>query len=192
MAKHLLFAHEKEFKDEYDKEFKKHQELSRAGSTQKFKGGLADMSEVSIKYHTATHLLHAALREILGDHVLQRGSNITPERVRFDFSHDAKMSDEEKKKIEDIVNQKIKESLPISFEEMNIGEAKTSGALGVFGEKYGEKVKVYKIGDEKRGIFSMELCGGPHIENTSKLGHLKIVKEEAVSAGVRRIKAVLE
>ncbi len=192
LAKHLLFAHEKEFKDEYDKEFKKHQELSRAGSTQKFKGGLADMSEVSIKYHTATHLLHAALREILGDHVLQRGSNITPERVRFDFSHDAKMSDEEKKKIEDIVNQKIKESLPISFEEMNIGEAKTSGALGVFGEKYGEKVKVYKIGDEKRGIFSMELCGGPHIENTSKLGHLKIVKEEAVSAGVRRIKAVLE
>lgn len=192
LAEHALFVHEKEFKDEYEKEFKKHQELSRTGSEQKFKGGLADTSEISIKYHTATHLLHAALREVLGDHVLQKGSNITSERLRFDFSHDAKMSEEEKKEVEDIVNKVIKESLPVSFQEMKIGEAKEAGALGVFGEKYGEKVKVYKIGDEKRGIFSMELCGGPHIENTGKLGHFKIVKEEAVSAGVRRIKAILQ
>ena len=176
----------------FEAEMKKHYDLSRAGSEQKFKGGLADMGEESIKYHTATHLLHAALRDVLGDHVLQKGSNITAERLRFDFSHDGKMSEEEKKKVEDIVNQKIKESLPISFKEMNIGEAKTAGALGVFGEKYGEVVKVYKIGDEERGIFSMELCGGPHTENTGKLGHFKIIKEEAVSAGVRRIKAVLE
>ena len=176
----------------FEAEMKKHYDLSRAGSEQKFKGGLADMGEESIKYHTATHLLHAALRDVLGDHVLQKGSNITAERLRFDFSHDGKMSEEEKKKVEDIVNQKIKESLPISFKEMNIGEAKTAGALGVFGEKYGEVVKVYKIGDEDRGIFSMELCGGPHTENTGKLGHFKIIKEEAVSAGVRRIKAVLE
>ncbi len=177
---------------EFGEEMRKHQELSRTGSGQKFKGGLADTSEVSIKYHTATHLLHAALREVLGDHVLQKGSNITPERLRFDFSHDAKMSDDEKRKVEDIVNEVIKESLPVSFEEMKIGEAKETGVLGVFGEKYGEAVKVYKIGDEERGIFSMELCGGPHIENTGKLGHFKIVKEEAVSAGVRRIKAVLK
>jgi alanyl-tRNA synthetase len=175
----------------FEAEMEKHQELSRAGSEQKFKGGLADTSEISIKYHTATHLLHAALREILGDHVLQKGSNITAERLRFDFSHDAKMSEEEKKKVEDMVNQKIKESLPVSFEEMKIGEAKEAGALGVFGEKYGEVVKVYKIGDDDQGIFSIELCGGPHTEDTGKLGHFKIVKEEAVSAGVRRIKAVL-
>lgn len=176
----------------FEVEMEKHQKLSRAGSEQKFKGGLADTNEASTKYHTATHLLHAALREVLGDHVLQKGSNITSERLRFDFSHDAKMSEEEKKQVENIINQKINEFLPISFEEMNIGEAKTSGALGVFGEKYGEIVRVYKIGDEEHGIFSMELCGGPHIENTSKLGRFKILKEEAVSAGVRRIKAVLE
>lgn len=195
LARYMLFPHKKEFqeiKSKYEEEMEKHQELSRAGSEQKFKGGLADTSEVSIKYHTATHLLHAALREVLGDHVLQKGSNITAERLRFDFSHDGKMSDEEKNRVENIVNKKIKESLPISFKEMNIGEAKTAGALGVFGEKYGEVVKVYKIGDEEHGIFSMELCGGPHIENTGKLGHFKIVKEEAVSGGVRRIKAILE
>jgi len=177
---------------EVEELIEKHKDISRASSEQKFKGGLADTSEVSIKYHTATHLLHAALRDVLGDHVLQKGSNITVERLRFDFSHDGKMSEEEKQKVENIVNQKIKESLPISFKEMNIGEAKTAGALGVFGEKYGEVVKVYKIGDEERGIFSMELCGGPHTENTGELGHFKILKEEAVSAGVRRIKAVLE
>jgi len=177
---------------EFGEEMKKHQELSRVGSEQKFKGGLADIGEASIKYHTATHLLHAALRDVLGDHVLQNGSNITAERLRFDFSHDSKMSEEEKKEVEDIVNKAIKESLPVTFEEMKIGEAKTTGALGVFGEKYGEVVKVYKIGDEERGIFSMELCGGPHTENTGKLGQFKIVKEEAVSSGVRRIKAILE
>ncbi|MBU6431550.1 alanine--tRNA ligase, partial [Patescibacteria group bacterium] len=176
----------------FEAEMKKHRDISRSGSEQKFKGGLADASEVSVNYHTATHLLHAALREVLGEHVLQKGSNITPERLRFDFSHDAKMSEEEKKEVEDIVNQKIKESLPVSFEEMKIGEAKNAGALGVFGEKYGEAVKVYKIGNEDKGIFSMELCGGPHTDNTASLGHFKIIKEEAVSAGVRRIKATLE
>lgn len=177
---------------EFEEEMKKHQELSRSGSEQKFKGGLADTSEASIKYHTATHLLHMALREVLGEDVLQKGSNITPERLRFDFSHDAKMTDEEKNKVENIVNQKIRESLPVNCEEMKIGEAKEAGALGVFGEKYGEVVKVYKIGNEDLGIFSMEICGGPHIDNTGKLGHFKILKEEAVSSGVRRIKAVLE
>lgn len=176
----------------FEAEMEKHQELSRAGSEQKFKGGLADTSEISIKYHTATHLLCAALREVLGDHVLQKGSNITTERLRFDFSHDAKMTDEEKKEVEGIVNKAIESSFPVNFQEMKIGEAKDAGALGVFGDKYGEIVKVYKIGDDKKGIFSMELCGGPHIQNTDELGHFKIVKEEAVSAGVRRIKAVLE
>lgn len=176
----------------FEVEMEKHQELSRAGSEQKFKGGLADTSEMSIKYHTATHLLHAALREVLGDHVSQKGSNITPERLRFDFSNDTKLTDDEKKKVEDLVNNIIKKALPVNFQEMNIGEAKIAGALGVFGEKYGEIVKVYKIGDDNSGIFSIELCGGPHISNTSELGYFKIIKEEAVSAGIRRIKAVLE
>lgn len=176
---------------EFELEFKKHQELSRSGSEKKFKGGLADTSEMSTKYHTATHLLQQALREVLGDHVSQKGSNITSERLRFDFTHAVKMTDEEKKKVEDLVNEKINASLVVSYEDLPIEKAQDSGALGVFGEKYGDTVRVYKIGSEDTA-FSLEICGGPHVENTSTLGHFKIKKEEASSAGIRRIKAVLE
>jgi alanyl-tRNA synthetase len=176
------------------KEFEKHKEISRAGSEKKFKGGLADHSEEATKFHTATHLLHAALRQILGEHVEQKGSNITKERLRFDFSHSQKLTEEEKKKIEDLVNEKIKEDLPVICKEMSLEEAKKIGAIGLFGEKYGEKVKVYLIGepDNLKNAYSKEICGGPHVSRTGELGHFKIKKEEAVSAGVRRIKAILE
>lgn len=175
----------------FDVEFKKHQELSRVGAEQKFKGGLADSSEMSVKYHTATHMLNQALKQVLGDHVSQKGSNITAERLRFDFAHDAKMTDEQKKTVEDLINQKITEALPVTYEDVSLEEAKKRGAIGVFGDKYGEVVRVYQIGDGDN-LFNVELCGGPHVGNTSELGHFKIQKEEAVSAGVRRIKAVLE
>lgn len=171
----------------FDEEMKKHQELSRTASAGKFKGGLGGHDENSTKLHTATHLLNQALREVLGGSVQQKGSNITPERLRFDFSYPEKMTDEEKQKVEDLVNQKIKEALPVVMEEMTVEEAKKKGAVGVFGDKYGEKVKVYSIGN-----FSKEICGGPHVENTNELGHFKIQKEEASSAGVRRIKGVLQ
>ncbi len=144
------------------------------------------------RYHTATHLLNAALRKVLGEHVYQKGSNITAERMRFDFSHGAKMTDEEKKKVEELVNEKIKASLPVICEEMPVADAKAKGAIGVFDDKYGSIVKMYTVGNTETGIFSMELCGGPHVKNTNELGHFKILKEEAVSAGVRRIKAILE
>ncbi len=177
----------------FAEEMKKHQELSRTGAAGKFKGGLAGHSDKEIQYHTATHLLNAALHEVLGAHVEQKGSNITPERLRFDFFHNKKMTDEEKKKVEDFVNEKIAAGLPVNFAEMKMEEAKKLGAIGVFEDKYGEVVKVYSIGDNKTGIVSQELCGGPHVKNTSELkGTFKIQKEEAVSAGVRRIKAVLE
>lgn len=187
-------------KERFDELFKHHQELSRAGAEQKFKGGLADTSEMSTKYHTATHLLHAALRAVLGTHVEQRGSNITADRLRFDFSHPAKMTDEEKKRVEDLVNYAISQDYPVSFEEMTVPEAKELGAMGLFEDKYGNKVKVYSIGDPKQkpvaaenvATFSKEICGGPHATQTGTLGKFKIVKEEAVSAGIRRIKAVLE
>lgn len=172
---------------EFNEEMKKHQDISRQGSEQKFKGGLADTSEMSVKYHTATHLLHKALREVLGNHVFQKGSNITPERLRFDFSHGEKMTDEQKKRVEDMVNEKISEELPVTYEDLPLAEAEKKGAVGLFEEKYGDTVRVYKIGD-----FSLEFCGGPHVKNTSELGHFKIAKEEACSAGIRRIKAVLE
>lgn len=172
---------------EFEKEFRKHQDLSRTASAGKFKGGLADHGEMSVKYHTATHLLQQALRTVLGDHVMQKGSNITAERLRFDFSHPSKMTPEEIKQTEDIVNQKISEALPVSYEDLPLEEAKTRGAIGLFEEKYGDTVRVYRIGD-----FSLEFCGGPHVSNTSELGHFKIAKEEASSAGIRRIKAVLE
>ena len=183
----------------FEEEFKKHQELSRAGAEQKFKGGLADTSEMSTKYHTATHLLHAALRAVLGTHVEQRGSNITAERLRFDFSHGEKMTDEQKKEVEDLVNYAIAQNYPVSFEEMTVSEAKEQGAMGLFEDKYGSKVKVYTVGDPKQKpqaiigspTFSKEICGGPHVENTGTLGKFTIQKEEASSAGVRRIKAVL-
>jgi len=173
--------------DDFENELKNHQELSRTASVGMFKGGLADAGEQSRKYHTATHLFLAALRQVLGDDVGQMGSNINSERMRFDFSYSQKMTDEEIKKVEDIVNEKIKDNLPVSCAEMKLEEAKEKGALGVFENKYGEKVKVYSIGE-----YSKEICGGPHMENTGELGNFKIIKEEASSAGVRRIKAVLE
>ncbi len=172
---------------EFNQEFKKHQELSRTASAGKFKGGLADHSEIVTKYHTATHLLHEALRKVLGEHVQQRGSNLNTERLRFDFSHPEKMTDEQIKKTENLVNNIIKKALPVECQEKSVDEAKNEGAIGLFGDKYGDKVKVYTIGD-----FSQEICGGPHVENTSELGHFKIIKEQSASAGVRRIKAILE
>ena len=174
-------------KEEFEKLFKEHQEKSRAGSEQKFKGGLASTGEKETKYHTATHLLSAALKVVLGTHVHQRGSNITAERMRFDFSHPVKMTDEEKQKTEELVNEWIKEGIPVEHVEMKKDEAIRLGAEAMFIEKYGDVVSVYKIGDK-----SLELCGGPHVQNTSELGHFKIKKEESSSSGVRRIKAVLE
>ncbi len=174
-------------KEEFEKLFKEHQEKSRAGAEQKFKGGLASTGEMETKYHTATHLLNAALRQVLGSHVHQRGSNITAERMRFDFSHPAKMTDEEKQKTEDLVNEWIKAAIPVEHMEMKKEEAIKQGAEAMFIEKYGDVVSVYKIGDK-----SLELCGGPHVANTSELGHFKIKKEESSSSGIRRIKAILE
>ena len=173
-------------KEEFEKLFKEHQEKSRAGSEQKFKGGLASTGEMETKYHTATHLLNAALKQVLGAHVHQRGSNITAERMRFDFSHPAKMTDEEKQKTEDLVNEWINQAIPVEHLEMKKEDAIKMGAEAMFIEKYGDIVSVYKIGD-----VSLELCGGPHVSNTSELGHFKIKKEESSSSGVRRIKAIL-
>ncbi len=177
--------------NDFDIAFKRHQDLSRAGAEQKFKGGLADNSEISTKYHTATHLLHASLRKVLGDHVAQRGSNITADRMRFDFSHPEKMTDKQKQQVEDMVNEVIVKNYPVTFAEMSVEEAKKQNAIGLFEDKYGALVKVYTVGNDK-DFFSKEICGGPHVENTRVLGKFKIVKEEAVSSGVRRIKAVLE
>ena len=171
----------------YQKLFEEHQAKSRMGSEAKFKGGLASTGEMETKYHTATHLLNAALKVVLGDHVHQKGSNITPERMRFDFSHGAKMTDEEKQKVEDLVNEYIEKDIKVERFEMKKEEALSLGAEAMFLDKYGDIVTVYKIGD-----FSIEFCGGPHVENTGVLGKFKIKKEEASSAGVRRIKAILE
>ena len=176
---------------EFDKLFKEHQEKSRMGSEQKFKGGLAGTGEQEVRYHTATHLLNAALKVILGKDVHQKGSNITPERMRFDFSCDHKLTDDEKKKVEDLVNEWISRGLDVKCEEMKKDDAIKSGAECMFIEKYPDIVTVYSIGNDKETV-SKELCGGPHVKNTSKLGHFKIKKEEASSAGVRRIKAILE
>jgi alanyl-tRNA synthetase len=170
-------------------EYKKHQDLSRAGSEKKFAGGLADHSAETTRLHTATHLLHQALRDVLGPHVEQKGSNITAERLRFDFSHGEKMTAEQIARVETIVNEQINKAMPVHFEMLSVAEAKARGAIGLFGDKYaaiGDKIKVYFIGD-----YSSEICGGPHVANTSELGGFKIGKEEAVSAGVRRIKAIL-
>lgn len=176
---------------EFDKLFKEHQEKSRMGSEQKFKGGLAGTGEQEVRYHTATHLLNAALKVILGKDVHQKGSNITPERMRFDFSCDHKLTDDEKKKVEDLVNEWIEQGLDVKCEEMKKDDAIKSGAECMFIEKYPDIVTVYSIGNDKETV-SKELCGGPHVKNTSELGHFKIKKEEASSAGVRRIKAILE
>lgn len=177
----------------FDIEFKKHKDLSRAGSEQKFKGGLGDTSDKSLQYHTATHLLQQALRDVLGPEIGQKGSNITPERLRFDFSYNGKMTDEQKKRVEDIVNKKISEALPVQVVSLPKEEAVKTGAIHFFGEKYPDTVTVYYVGNTIADAFSKEFCGGPHVKNTSELkGTFKIQKEEAVSQGVRRIKAVLE
>ena len=174
-------------KEGYEKAFEKHRELAKQDANVSFKGGLADSSEATTRLHTATHLLHRSLRIVLGDHVQQKGSNITPERLRFDFSHGNKMTDTEKSKVEELVNEVVGRNLPVTMEVTSLEEAKAAGAMALFAGKYGEKVKMYSIGD-----FSREVCGGPHARSTGELGRFKIVKETASSAGVRRIKAVLE
>ncbi len=192
---------DKAIEDEYKNKMREHADLSRAGSDQKFKGGLADTSDMSVKYHTGTHLLQQALRAVLGEHVYQKGSNITPERLRFDFSHNMKLTDEQKKKVEDIVNEQIDNALPVSYQDIPLVEAKKLGAIGLFEENYTDVVRVYQIGDGDKK-FSLEFCGGPHVTNTSELAispdpantsklRFHILKEEAVAGGIRRIKAVL-
>jgi alanyl-tRNA synthetase len=171
----------------FEEAFAEHQAKSHSGAEQRFKGGLADASEQTTRLHTATHLLQAALRRVLGDEVYQRGSNITAERLRFDFSFGRKVEPQELAEVEQLVNQIIEKDLPVTVEEMTVEEARQEGALGVFESRYGEKVKVYTVGD-----FSKEICGGPHVTHTGVLGKFKILKEESSSAGVRRIKAVLE
>jgi len=175
-----------EFDKEFNAEFERHQELSRLATEKKFKSGLADTQTETIKLHTATHLLHSALKKVLGPNVNQKGSNITIERLRFDFSYDQKMTPEQIKKVEEIVNEVIKKKMPVTREEMTIEEAKAHGATALFNAKYGEKVSVYTIED-----FSKEVCTGPHVQNTGELGHFRILKEESVAAGVRRIKAIV-
>ena len=175
---------------EFDEAFKKHQELSRAGAGA-FKGGLQDHGEMTTRYHTATHLLHQALRTVLGNHIAQKGSNITAERMRFDFAHPAPMTKDEIAKVEAIVNEQIGKDLSITVQTMGIDEAKASGAIALFGEKYEEQVKVYSVGSGA-DLFAREVCGGPHVERTGVLGKFKVQKEQSSSAGVRRIRAVLE
>ena len=172
---------------DFAERFKKHQELSHQGADQKFKGGLADHSEQTARLHTATHLLHAALRKVLGDEVAQKGSNITAERLRFDFSFGRKLTPEELQEVERLVNEAIDAKVPVVCEEMTVPEAKAKGAIGLFESKYGERVRTYKMGD-----YSFEICGGPHAENTGDLGSFRILKEESSSAGVRRIKAIIQ
>ena len=171
----------------FQEAYAEHQRLSRAGAEQKFAGGLADHTVQTTRLHTATHLLHAALRLVLGEHVHQAGSNITAERLRFDFTHPEKLTDQELQRVEDLVNQAIAADYPVCVDTMSLEEAQTRGALAFFGERYGDRVNVYSIGD-----FSMEVCGGPHVERTGQLGHFRIQKQEAVGRGLRRIRAVLE
>lgn len=170
----------------YSEYLQKHQDLSRKGAEQKFAGGLADHSERVVRMHTATHLLHQALRDVLGDHVHQKGSNITAERLRFDFTHPQKVTPDELKKVEAIVNEKVHAAMTVEKKVLPLEEARKLGAIGLFGEKYGETVSVYTVGE-----YSKEFCGGPHVTNTKEVGPFKILKEEAVSAGVRRIKAAV-
>jgi len=174
-------------KDEFNKEFLKHQDLSRVGAEKKFKGGLGEISEETTRLHTATHLLNEALRRLVDNNIHQRGSNITPERLRFDFNFDRKLTDKELKSVEEEVNSAIKKALAVKRSEMSVEEAKKHGAQAMFSEKYGEKVSVYSIGN-----YSVEICAGPHVKNTKELGKFKIIKEESIAAGIRRIKAILE
>ena len=173
--------------EKFDEDFKKHQELSRTASSGMFKGGLADSGEMATKYHTATHLLLAALRQILGPETYQKGSNITAERLRFDFNFHQKLTLEQIKRVEELVNQKIRDDITVEMIEMPKDEAIKIAQISFDTAKYGDRVKVYKIAD-----FSVELCGGPHVKKTSELGRFKIIKEEASSSGIRRIKAILE
>ncbi|MBI2437934.1 MAG: alanine--tRNA ligase, partial [Lentisphaerae bacterium] len=172
--------------DGFAKAFARHQDVSRQGADKVFKGGLADNAETTTRLHTATHLLHRSLQAVLGPHVKQKGSNITAERLRFDFSHPAKLTPEELLRVEALVNEQIRKALPVAVQVMNLEEVKAAGAPAPFATRYGEQVKVFSIGG-----FSKEVCGGPHVANTAELGHFKIQKEEASSAGVRRIRAVL-
>lgn len=188
-------------KTQFKEEFEKHKELSRTASSGMFRGGLADHSDVVIKYHTATHLLHQALRDVLGPEVFQKGSNITSERLRFDFSYDRKMADEEIKKVEEIINKRVDEDLKVDHMIVSLEEAKEKNAIGLFNEKYADKVSIYAIGPEfkldpkakdqriRGGYYSAEFCGGPHVEHTSVIGKINITKEEAISSGIRRIRA---
>jgi alanyl-tRNA synthetase len=179
-------------REEFTSEFKKHQNLSRTASAGTFKGGLADHSDIVVRYHTATHLLHKALRDVLGEDVWQKGSNITAERTRFDFTYPQKLTEEQKQQVEDLVNKWIQADLEMKQEMMPLEKAKELGAIGLFGEKYADIVSVYTAVDDDGNVISREFCGGPHVKRTSMVGKFKIVKEEAVSAGVRRIKAVIE
>jgi alanyl-tRNA synthetase len=178
-------------KEDFEAELKKHQELSRTASAGMFKGGLADHSEQTTKLHTAAHLMLAGLRKVLGESVTQKGSNITAERLRFDFAFDRKVNSGELTDVENFVNDIIKKDLPVVCDQMSIEKARELNAMGVFGEKYGAMVKVYTVGNGDN-VASREICGGPHVEHTGVLGHFKIVKEESSSSGVRRIKAILE
>jgi alanyl-tRNA synthetase len=191
-ADQLEIPVDKNWPKDFDRLMAEQKNRSRTATAGTFKGGLADQSENTVKLHTATHLMYQALREVLGDHVVQRGSNITPERLRFDFSHDAKLTDEQKREVERIVNEQIAADLKVWFEEHPTDEAFRLGAKGAFGDKYGETVKVYFMAEEGEQPFSVEICGGPHVEHTGVLGRFRIQKEESSSAGVRRIKAVLE
>ena len=183
---------QKDWRKDFDKLMSEQKERSRTATAGQFKGGLAEHTEMTTRYHTATHLMYKALRNVLGDHVMQRGSNITGERMRFDFSHNEKMTPEQIQQVEDMVNGVIKKNMPVTFVEMGKEEAFGIGALGAFGEKYPDTVKVYTVGDPKGDYYSREICGGPHVDHTAKIGKFKIVKEESSSAGVRRIKAVIE
>ncbi len=189
-------ANERDFivdKKGFEEALKKHQEISREGSEKKFGGVASDSGEMGTKYHTATHLLHTALRKVLGEHVKQMGSDINTERLRFDFAHSTKMTPEEIKKVEDLVNEKIKEGLVVQKQEMFLDEAIKSGAIAFFKEKYGDMVFVWTIYNSETGeIFSKEVCGGPHVDSLKDLGMFEIIKEESSSAGVRRIKAILK
>ena len=175
-------------KNAFESEFEKHKELSRNTSAGIFKGGLENKSDATItKLHTATHLLHAALRQVLGEHVSQKGSHITVERLRFDFSHPNKLTDKEVKEVQDLINEQIKRDLPVTFEEMTLPEAIKQGALHFFGEKYGERVKVYSVRS-----FSREVCGGPHVTRTGEIGSVRIIKQEKIGSGIIRIYVALK
>lgn len=180
------------WKKDFDKLMLQQKDRSRTATAGQFKGGLAEHSEATTKYHTATHLMYKALRNVLGDHVVQRGSNITNERLRFDFSHGDKMTPEQIAKVEAMVNEVIQKDMPVAYKEMSKDDAFGVGALGAFGEKYPDTVKVYTVGDPDGDYYSKEICGGPHVKHTGLIGKFKIIKEESSSAGVRRIKAVVE